>query len=38
MKFLGYAFVALALVAGGIVIVKTGLWDAFVNWVTSWVH
>lgn len=33
MKFLGYLFLVLVLIATGIVIVKTGLWELFINWL-----
>ena len=35
MKILGFVFLVLLLVIGGIVIVRTGLWDIFVNWISS---
>lgn len=33
MKVLGYIFLATILIAGGIILVKTGLWDQFITWL-----
>lgn len=35
MKVLGFIFLALVLVGGGIALAKAGLWDAFLAWVSS---
>ena len=38
MKVLGFIFVALLLVAGGIILVKTGAFDYVINWFNSFAH
>ena len=35
MKVLGYIFAAAILVSGGIILVKTGLWDQFITWFSG---
>jgi len=35
MKILGFIFLGLLLIAGGICIVKFGLFDQFYNWIKS---
>ncbi len=38
MKVLGFVFLALVLVLGGVILVQTGVWDSFVQWLQSIFH